>query len=278
MNEGLPTGIAEFDRLTGGLMPGELTVVAACPLMGKTSLALNIVERLSVVAPQPQPVGFFTLETSAQQLVAGLCSSLAGVDPRTIHSGRMTAAECAALAASAKVLAKSAIYVDDTAPLTIDDLEERARRMREIQRIELLVIDYFQLIQRSATSGEAGSPLQGSVIAASLRTLARELGIPILVLAHLRRRLGRADPGKPQLSDLGDAHALGECARTVALLWRDRRVPSLPNDDLEETCRAELTIVKAQKGAVAVIPLVFDPVHSRFEACGPEARAQGSSL
>jgi len=266
VSRGLETGFAAFDRLIGGLLPGTLTVVAGRTPVGKTALALSMIANVAINADQPKPVGVFTLEMSAEQMVWRLLHLLAEVDMRRkTRSGNLTRSDEAALKAAASSLASSPVYIDDREPLALDELQRRARCMRDTHRIELLVIDYFQLIRSSLHAAPLSKQLDGRGLAAGLHALAKELDIPLLVLAHLcRPRLeNRLDP--PRLSDLHDAAPLVSYARTVALLRRKEEECSGEGKEIESRRRVELIIAKHEPGLTGSVPLTLHPGSGKFE-------------
>jgi replicative DNA helicase len=261
----LETGFTAFDRLTGGLLPGTMTVVSGRPSVGKTALALNIIATVAIKADQPKPVGVFTLEMGAEHLTERLLHLLAGLDLRKARSGHVTRADQAALRAAASSLGDSEIHIDEKTPLAVQELQERARRMRATQRIELLVIDYFQLIRPSSSDATQSKQLDDCSVAAGLQALAKELEIPLLVLAHLNRpRLeNRLDP--PRLSDMRDSTALASHARTVAILARKEEPSSADDDEGESRRRVELIIAKHEAGLTGSVPLLLHRGCGRFE-------------
>lgn len=266
MSRGLSTGFASWDRLTGGLLPGTLTVVTGRTPVGKTALALSIIANVAINADQPKSVGVFTLEMSAEQMVWRLLHLLAEVDMRRkTRSGNLTRSDEAALKAATSSLASSPVYIDDREPLALDELQRRARCMRDTHRIELLVIDYFQLIRSSLHAAPLSKQLDGRGLAAGLHALAKELDIPLLVLAHLYRpRLeNRLDP--PRLSDLHDAAPLASYARTVALLCQKEEACFGEEKEVESRRIVELIIAKNETGLTGSVPLILHSGSGKFE-------------
>lgn len=260
---GLATGFAEFDRMTGGLQPNEMVVIAARPSMGKTSLAMNIVEH--IVVDQNKPVGVFSLEMGRMQLVQRLLCSRARVNFQKVREGFLAERDFPALTVAAAKLAGAPVYIDDSSSLPILELRAKARRMRSRFHVELVVIDYLQLMTSGTKRGRENRQLEISEISSGLKGLTKELGIPVVVLAQLNRQPEARAGGKPRLSDLRESGSIEQDADTVCLLVR----PEVYEDDEERreemAGEAQLIIAKQRNGPIGEIDLTFLKEFTRFE-------------
>ena len=262
---GLATGFNMFDQMTDGLHPGEMMIVAARPSMGKTALAMNIVEHVALNLEEPKPVGVFSLEMSTQQLVQRMLCSRARVNMKKIRSGMLARAEHGKLNDAAAALSESKIFIDDTPSLTILELRAKARRMRDRHRIELIAIDYLQLCRSTSRRGQENRQIEISEISSGIKALAKELAIPIIVLAQLNRQPEQRGGGKPRMSDLRESGSLEQDADLVALLVRPEVYEEDEDAKLEMAGKAELIIAKQRNGPIGEIPLTFIKEYTRFE-------------
>ena len=262
---GLATGFSVFDQMTDGLHPGEMIIVAARPSMGKTALAMNVVEHVALNLEEPKAVGVFSLEMSTQQLVQRMLCSRARVNMKKIRSGMLARAEHGKLNDAAAALSESRIFIDDTPGLTILELRAKGRRLRDRHRVELIAIDYLQLCRSTSRRGQDNRQIEISEISAGIKALAKELEIPIIVLAQLNRQPEQRGGGKPRMSDLRESGSLEQDADVVALLVR----PEVYEDDEDTKSdlagKAELIIAKQRNGPIGEIPLTFIKEYTRFE-------------
>jgi len=268
---GLSTGLAGFDGMTNGLQPGEMVVVASRPSMGKTALALNIAEHVAI--QRGKAVAIFSLELSAKQLMQRLLCSVARVDLKKIRDGFMTKNEDGRLIQATQVLAESKMFVDDAVDLSVSELRRRSRLLKDRQDIELIVIDHLHLLKSPLVREREGRPNEIGDVVCGIRAMARELNIPVLVLAPLNRgpeHRSRRRRGFPSLCDLRESGAIEEHADVVGLLWREEYY----SDDDEERRgtegHAELIIAKQRNGPVGGVPLTFLKSITRFEDRAPE--------
>src|SRR5438128_2713870 len=212
---GISTGFVEFDRMTSGMHPAEMIVIAARPSMGKTELAMNIAEHVSI--NEKLPVGVFSLEMSSQQLVQRLLCSRARVNLQKVRDGFLGERDFPSLTAAASKLAEAKIFIDDSASLTILELRAKARRLKAQQDVQLIIIDYLQLLRSPSRRGQDNRQLEISEISAGLKALAKELKIPLIVVAQLNRQPEARTGGKPRLSDLRESGCLtGDTLVTLA--------------------------------------------------------------
>ena len=260
---GISTGFVEFDRMTNGLHAAEMIVIAARPSMGKTALAMNIAEHVAV--HEKLPVAVFSLEMSSQQLVQRLLCSRARVNLQKVRDGFLAERDFPSLTAAASRLAEAKIFIDDSAGLTILELRAKARRMKAQQDIKLIVVDYLQLLRSTTRRAQDNRQLEISEISAGIKGLAKELKVPIIVLAQLNRQPEARTGGKPRLSDLRESGSIEQDADLVGLLVR----PEIYEDDeearAEKEGEAELIIAKQRNGPVGEIKLTFLKEFTRFE-------------
>src|ERR1700738_3787306 len=183
---GLPTGFTEFDRMTSGLHPAEMVVIAARPSMGKTALAMNIAEHVAIDVGKP--VAVFSLEMSSQQLVQRLLCSRAKVNLQRVRNGFLSERDFPNLTTAASRLATAKLFIDDTPGLTISEMRAKARRLAASHQIELLVVDYLQLLRSTSRRAQDNRQIEISEISAGIKALAKALKIPIIVVAQLNRQ------------------------------------------------------------------------------------------
>ncbi|MEO6848383.1 MAG: replicative DNA helicase [Chthoniobacterales bacterium] len=259
---GLPTGFAGFDKLTSGLHPGNMIVIAARPSMGKTALALNIAEHVAMDVGKP--VSIFSLEMSSQELVQRLLCSLARVDLQKLRNGFLTKQDFPNLMAAADKLAKSQIFIDDTAGISILELRAKARRLKDRQDIALIVIDYLQLLKSTSRRAQDNRQLEIAEISAGLKALAKELKIPIVVLAQLNRKPDERG-GAPRMSDLRESGSIEQDADVIGLLIRPEVYEKDDDSKEDKAGEAELIIAKQRNGPTGEVPLTFLKEFTRFE-------------
>lgn len=260
---GLPTGFADLDKMTNGLHPAEMIVIAARPSMGKTALAMNIAEHVALVAKKP--VAIFSLEMSSQQLVQRLLCSRAKVNLQRVRDGFLAERDFPSLTQAASKLAESKIYIDDTPGLSILELRAKARRLKAQHDIELIVIDYLQLLRSTTRRAQDSRQLEISEISNGIKALSKELNLPILVLAQLNRQPEARTGGKPRLSDLRESGSIEQDADLVGLLVRSEIYEEDEEAKQEKAGEAELIIAKQRNGPVGEIQLTFLKEFTRFE-------------
>lgn len=263
---GISTGFKQLDQLTGGLRGAEMFVVAARPSMGKTALAMNIAEHVAVELKKP--VAVFSLEMSSSQLVQRLLCSTARVNLQRIRDGFLSRADSDKIYRAAKSLVDSQIYIDDTPGISILELRAKARRMHQKNNIELIVIDYLQLLKSQSRRAQENRQIEIAEISSGVKALAKELNIPIIVLAQLNRnpesRSG-SSKGRPRISDLRESGSIEQDADIVGLLVRSEVYEDDEEARQEKAGEAELIIAKQRNGPVGDIPLTFLKEFTRFE-------------
>jgi replicative DNA helicase len=265
MLTGLSTGFPDLDKLTSGLHPGEMIVIAARPSMGKTSLAMNIAEHVTV--EEKLPVGVFSLEMTAESLVLRMLCSRSRVNLRNIRDGFLAERDFPKLTGSAGKLAGSPLFIDDSPGLSILQLRAKARRMMQQYGIKLFVIDYLQLLHSTARRAE-NRQQEIADISNGIKALAKELQVPIIVLSQLNRELEKDKNRKPRLSDLRESGAIEQDADLVALLYK----PNSADDDEgsavqeQEAVPVNLLIAKQRNGPTGDVALTFLRAYTRFES------------
>lgn len=262
---GVGTGFADMDRMTDGLHPAEMIVIAARPSMGKTSLAMNIVEHVALV--EKLPVGVFSLEMSAESLVLRMMCSLARVNLRSIRDGFMSESDFPKLTSAAGKLANSKLFIDDTAGLSILQLRARARRLSQQHGIKLFVIDYLQLLHSTGRRSQDNRQQEIADISSGIKALAKELKVPVIVLSQLNRELEKDKSRKPRLSDLRESGAIEQDADLVGLLYK----PDAGDDEGGSPEEADgvavnLLIAKQRNGPTGDVNLTFLKPYTRFES------------
>ncbi|MFL6583604.1 MAG: replicative DNA helicase [Chthoniobacterales bacterium] len=270
---GIATGFAELDRMTSGLHPAEMIVIAARPSMGKTAFAMNIAEHVAI--HEKQAVAVFSLEMSGQQLVQRLLCSRARVNLKKVRDGFLGDREFSSLTSAASKLADAKMFIDDTAGLTILELRAKARRLKAQHDIKLIVVDYLQLLRSTSRRGQDNRQIEISEISAGLKGLAKELNIPIIVVAQLNRnpenRTGDSK-GRPRLSDLRESGSIEQDADLVGLLVREAYYADTEEEREEAAGNADLIIAKQRNGPTGDIPLTFLSEFTRFEDRAREIR------
>jgi replicative DNA helicase len=262
---GVPTGFKDLDKMTLGLHPTEMIVIAARPSMGKTAFAMNIAEHVAL--QERKPVGVFSLEMSSHQLVQRLLCSRARVDLKNVRSGFLRDRDFTVLTNAASDLATANLYIDDTPGLSIAELRAKARRMKANQQIELLVIDYLQLLRSTTRRGQDNRQIEIAEISGGIKALAKELKVPVIVVAQLNRQpdTRAKEGGRPRLSDLRESGSIEQDADVVGLLVRPEYYATDDEAKQEQEGEAELIIAKQRNGPTGEIPLTFLKQYTRFE-------------
>jgi len=258
---GLATGFMDLDKMTGGLQDGGYYLLAARPSMGKTSLAMNIVEHVAI--DQQLTVGVFSLEMTVESLVLRMLCSRARVNLRNIREGFLAERDFPKLTGAAGRIASSNLHVDDANGLSIMELRARARRLKMQHGIKLLVIDYIQLLT-ATVNGKRPEKREREVseVSSGLKALAKELRIPVLVVSQLNREIDRAKR-KPVLADLRESGSLEQDADLVGMLYRAKD----EEEKTDEECAAvNLMIAKQRSGPTGEVHLSFLRPYTRFES------------
>lgn len=262
---GLPAGFADLDKLTSGLHPSDFIILAARPSMGKTALALNIVQNVALrahkaIGGEPRSVAFFSLEMSKEQLVNRMLCAEAGIDSQRLRVGEMHDEDWTHLWDACDTMSRAKIYIDDTAGITAMEMRSRARRLKAEHGLDLIVVDYLQLMQGSGKRNNSGDRQQEvSEISRSLKALARELDVPVLALSQLSRSVESRQVKRPMLSDLRESGSLEQDADIVAFLYRE----DYYNPETENK-HTELIIAKHRNGPVDTVNLFFQKQFTKF--------------
>lgn len=255
---GVPTGFAEFDRMTAGLQPSDLILIAARPAMGKTSFALNIVQHAALRAGVP--VAIFSLEMSKEQLVTRMICSEAMIDSHKLRTGNLEDEEWKKFAKALALLSNAPIYIDDTPAITVAEMRAKCRRLKLKEKgLGLVMVDYLQLM--TARGRFESKQQEIAEISRSLKALARELNVPVLALSQLSRAPETRADHRPILSDLRESGAIEQDADIVAFLYRDEYY----NPDTDKKHIAELIIAKHRNGPTGTIELLFLDKHTKFK-------------
>ncbi|MBL7141350.1 MAG: replicative DNA helicase [Planctomycetes bacterium] len=268
---GLPTGFMDLDDKTRGLQAGEFIVLAARPSVGKSALALNIAEHIAVNLNRG--VAFFSLEMSKEELALRLISSRAEVDGQALRKGKVSTEKARFILDDVvnSVLKDAPLYIDDSAALRIIDLRAKARRLLARRNIELIIVDYLQLM---TSPGAESRQVEVSNISRGLKALARELGVPVLAVAQLRRE--SEEHKRPRLSDLRESGAIEQDADVVLLLHREsmRHTPGSA-EHTQHAGTAELIIAKQRNGPTDMLRLTWQREFTRFRTWSPREAAAG---
>lgn len=263
---GLPTGFEDLDNLTSGLHGSDFIILAARPSMGKTAFALNVVQNVAIRAAKkvggaPKTVAFFSLEMSKEQLVQRMLCAEANIDSQRLRIGELRDEDWAMLINTADTLSSANIYIDDTAGITAMDMRSRARRLKAEHGLDLIVVDYLQLMQGSGKKNNSGDRQQEvSEISRSLKALARELDVPVIALSQLSRSVEARQVKRPMLSDLRESGSLEQHADIVAFLYRE----DYYNPETENKNITELIIAKHRNGPVDTVNLFFHKQYTKF--------------
>ena len=294
---GVATGLNDLDRRMGGLQPSDLIILAGRPGMGKTSLATNIAFNIAAAyEPQQQAdggfkavnggvIGFFSLEMSAEQLATRIISEQAEVLSSKIRRGVMTEADFEKLVVCTQELQKIPLFIDSTGGISIAQLAARARRLKRQRGLDVLVIDYIQLMQGTSARASQNRVQEITEITTGLKALAKELGVPIIALSQLSRQVESRDDKRPQLSDLRESGSIEQDADVVLFVYRDEYY--LQNKEPEEGTpeyedwrqkfervkgKAEIIIAKQRHGPTGTVELAFEGQYTRFSDLADENR------
>jgi replicative DNA helicase len=255
---GVPTGLSQLDAVLGGLQPSDLIILAARPSVGKTSLALNIGQHAAI--REGKKVGVFSLEMSKEQLALRLLSAESGINPRPLQTGFVDETDWSKIARVMNDMATAPMWIDDSPVLSVMELRTKARRLEAEQHgLDLVIVDYLQLMQASTPNKDANRVQEVSEISRGLKQLARELKVPVLALSQLSRGVEQRGTAEPRLSDLRESGSIEQDADVVIFLYREG----------EQNTEAEVDLVKAKvakhrNGPIGEVPLQFRKANTRF--------------
>ena len=260
MVTGVATGFTDLDRMTAGLQPSDLIIVAGRPSMGKTSFCLNIAEHVAI--ENGTGVAVFSLEMSKEQLVLRMLCSQARVDLSKVRTGFLAQKDFPRLAEAAGRIHDAPIYVDDTPALSALELRAKARRLKRDKdaKLGLIIVDYLQLMRGSGARDDSREQ-EISQISGSLKALAKELRLPVIALSQLNRQVEGRNPPKPRMADLRESGAIEQDADVIAFIYRDE----LYNPQSRDQGVAEIIIAKQRNGPVGDLRLAFRSEYTRFE-------------
>ncbi len=255
---GIATGFIDFDHLTSGLQPSDLILIAARPSMGKTALVLNMAQNVAI--REKKSVAFFSLEMSKEQLVQRMLCAEASIDSSRLRIGELEDNDWEKLIWAADSLSRADIFIDDTPGITVMEMRAKARRLKVEHNLQLIVIDYLQLMQGSGKKSGENRQQELSDISRSLKALARELNVPVIALSQLSRSVESRQVKRPMLSDLRESGALEQDADLVAFLYRE----DYYDKETENKNITELIIAKHRNGPVDTVKLFFHKQFTRF--------------
>jgi len=261
---GVPTGFTDLDRLTSGWQPSDLIIVAARPGMGKTGFVLSMTRNAAI--DFKKPVALFSLEMASLQLVLRLVSMEAEISGSKLRNGQLEEEEWKRLHKSVERISEAPIYIDDTAGINIFELRAKARRMKLQHDIQLIIIDYLQLMSGGPDSGKGNREQEISSISRSLKALAKELNVPVIALSQLSRAVEtRGGTKRPQLSDLRESGAIEQDADIVSFIYRPDYYQIMEDENGQSLKGvAEIIIAKHRNGALETVKLRFTDKFARF--------------
>ena len=255
---GVPTGFDDFDEKTSGLQKADLIIVAGRPSMGKTTFAMNLVENAAIKGQVP--VAVFSMEMPGEQLAMRVMSSLGRIDQHKIRSGKLDDDDWPRLTSAVGILSEAPIYIDDSPGLTPTELRARARRLAREHGLGLIVVDYLQLMQGSS-GGKENRTAEISEISRSLKSLAKELNVPVIALSQLNRSLEQRPNKRPVMSDLRESGAIEQDADVIVFIYRDE----VYDEESPDRGTAEIIIGKQRNGPIGKTRLAFLGKYTRFE-------------
>ena len=259
---GIPSGFDEFDEKTAGLQDGDLIIVAGRPSMGKTSFAMNVVEYAAL--QMKINVAIFSMEMPGRSLTMRMLSSMGRIDQQRVRTGKLKDEDWPRLTSAVSVLSEANLFIDDSAVLSPTELRARARRLKREHGLSLIVVDYLQLMTIGGTSENRATEI--SEICRSLKALAKELNVPVVVLSQLNRSLEQRSDKRPVMSDLRESGAIEQDADLIVFIYRDE----VYREDSPDQGTAEIIVGKQRNGPIFKTRLTFLGQYTRFENYIPE--------
>jgi replicative DNA helicase len=266
---GLPTGFAEFDKLTGGLRGGDLIIVAGRPSMGKTTLAVNMAEYAAVHPGTRASVAIFSMEMPSEQVITRMLASIGGVPLNSLRSGKISDEDWVRITGATSQLSDAKIFVDETPALNPTELRARARRVKREHGLDLIVVDYLQLMQVPGTKENRATEI--AEISRGLKALAKELQVPVIALSQLNRAVEQREHKKPVMSDLRESGSLEQDADMILLIYREE----VYDRNTTKKGIAEIDLVKHRNGEIGTFLLTFQGQYTRFANYAPDSYADG---
>ncbi len=259
---GISTGFNEFDKLTAGLQPGDLIIIAGRPSMGKTALAVNIAENAAIGAKIPTAI--FSMEMPAQQLAFRMISSLGRVDQSHLRTGNFPDEDWSRINMAVQLMSEAPIFIDDTPSLAPGEIRARARRLHREHGLGLIVVDYLQLMQVPGSNENRATEI--SEISRGLKALAKELECPVIALSQLNRSVEQRTDRRPIMSDLRESGAIEQDADLIVFIYREE----VYNQDTPRKGVADIAIAKQRNGPIGDFPLTFVGRYTKFENWVPD--------
>jgi replicative DNA helicase len=257
---GIATGFADLDSMTSGLQPGDLVIVAGRPSMGKTAFSVNIAE--NVALDSNKPVAIFSMEMGGSQLAMRMIGSVGRLNQHTLRTGKLEDDDWSRMTHALGRLNDAPIFIDETAALNSLELRSRARRLhRQNDGLGLIVIDYIQLMSAVGSKGGENRATEISEISRSLKSLAKELQVPVIALSQLNRSLEQRPNKRPIMSDLRESGAIEQDADLILFIYRDE----VYNPDSPDKGKAEVIVAKQRNGPIGKVDLTFRGEYTRFE-------------
>jgi len=262
---GIPSGYTEFDKLTAGLQAGDLIIVAGRPSMGKTALAVNIAENAAIGAKVPTAI--FSMEMPSQQLAFRMISSLGRVDQSHLRTGQFPDEDWSRINTAVQLMSDAPLFIDDTPGMSPTEIRARARRLQREHGLGLIVVDYLQLMQVPGNKENRATEI--SEISRNLKSLAKELALPIIALSQLNRSVEQRTDKRPVMSDLRESGAIEQDADLIVFIYREE----VYNKETPRKGIADVTIAKQRNGPIGDFPLTFVGRYTKFENWVPDTYA-----
>jgi len=253
---GTPSGFRKLDSMTAGYQPSDLVIIAARPSMGKTALALSMLQHVGLNVNKP--VALFSLEMSKEQIVMRMLCSAARVDSSRVRTGNLSEHDFPKLVDAASRIAEAPIFIDDTPAMNITEMRAKCRRLHRENPLALILVDYLQLMRSTAYSNSREQEI--SDISRSLKSLAKELGVPVIALSQLNRSLESRTDKRPIMSDLRESGAIEQDADVIMFIYRDE----VYNEDSPDKGVAEIVVGKQRNGPTGIVRLAFLPEFTLF--------------
>jgi replicative DNA helicase len=259
---GISTGFTEFDKMTAGLQPGELIVIAGRPSMGKTTLAVNVAENAAIGSQVPTAI--FSMEMPSQQLAFRMISSLGRVDQTHLRTGRFPDEDWSRINTAVQLMSEAPIFIDDTPGLSPTEIRARSRRLQREHGLGLIVVDYLQLMAVPGSKENRATEI--SEISRSLKALAKELAVPVIALSQLNRSVEQRTDKRPVMSDLRESGAIEQDADLIIFIYRDE----VYNQDTPKKGVADIVVAKQRNGPIGDFLLTFVGRYTKFENWVPD--------
>ncbi|MDJ0814481.1 MAG: replicative DNA helicase [Woeseiaceae bacterium] len=263
---GISSGFAEFDKLTAGLQPGDLVIVAGRPSMGKTTFAVNMAENAAIGAKVPTAI--YSMEMPAQQLAFRMISSLGRVDQTHLRTGKFPDEDWSRINTAVQLMSDAPIFIDDTPGLSPTEIRARARRLQREHGLGLIVVDYLQLM--AVPGNKENRATEISEISRSLKALAKELSLPVIALSQLNRSVEQRTDKRPVMSDLRESGAIEQDADVIIFIYREE----VYNQETPRKGIADISIAKQRNGPIGDFPLTFVGRYTKFENWVPDSYAE----